>query len=185
MKSAIFNGLLDRRMSELRVQLVNAGVKYGTEEDRFHNFNREAEIQRISREKSLVGNMSKELVGVLDMVDNFGKVIPSEAEVDEKGGNVIKYMLLLEAMMKEDIYEAMDELTNIDSAAGVTGNTGTGENGSTGKTGANFSNYENELIKNYENELIEKMKRVSPKKRLMKVPYGHVATLKRSRKKRV
>lgn len=123
MKSAIFNGLLDRRMSELRVQLVNAGMKYGTEEDRFHNFNREGEIQRISREKSLVGNMSKELACVLDMVDNFGKVIPKESEVDEKVGNVIKYMLLLEQMLKEDIHAAMNEYMNSGTAVGVLGDT--------------------------------------------------------------
>ena len=56
-----------------------------------------------SREKALIGMLAKHLVSVLDMVDSFGKEdLPTTSFIDEKIGDSINYLILLEAMLKED-----------------------------------------------------------------------------------
>ena len=71
--------------------------------DRLHNFNRAAEMLRTTREKALVGMWAKHVVSILDIVDDFPKVVPSIEMIDEKLGDLINYSILLEANLKEDI----------------------------------------------------------------------------------
>ena len=56
-----------------------------------------------SPEKALVGMLAKHLVSILDIVDAIPKQIPTPALVEEKIGDAVNYLILLEALLKERI----------------------------------------------------------------------------------
>jgi len=63
-----------------------------------------AEISGISRERVLHGFMLKHLISYLDMLDDMDKgIIPTEAYLDEKIGDIINYFVLQEASILEKI----------------------------------------------------------------------------------
>ncbi|HNT18710.1 MAG TPA: hypothetical protein PKJ37_12565 [Acidobacteriota bacterium] len=68
----------------------------------FHNFERAAAMQGISREEALRGMMVKHLVSIFDMIDGAaeGKSYPREV-IDQKLGDMDIYNLLLEGMFVE------------------------------------------------------------------------------------
>ena len=108
MQAQKFNEILERRIELTRKVLSSKAKEYATDEnalgyDRLHNFNRAAEMLRVSRERALVGMLTKHLVSILDIVDKFNYDKPSFEMVEEKIGDSINYLILLEAAMKEDI----------------------------------------------------------------------------------
>lgn len=68
----------------------------------FHNFERAAAVQGISKEEALRGMMAKHFVSILDMVEGAaqGKTYPKEM-IDQKFGDMDIYNLLLEGMFVE------------------------------------------------------------------------------------
>ena len=58
-----------------------------------------AEIMRTTPQKALAGMFMKHLVSVLDLIE--GSLSPSEYMVNEKIGDAINYLILLEAVLKE------------------------------------------------------------------------------------
>ena len=121
MHSEAFEAVLDRRLSLTRQVLALKRKEYAGNElrlgyDRLHNFNRSASMLSCSREKALIGMLSKHLVSILDIVDDLDIKFPSVEMIEEKIGDAINYLILLEAMMKEDgaqnIKEAANTATN-------------------------------------------------------------------------
>jgi hypothetical protein len=98
-----FDEMLERRVQLIRSVLKSKGREYtNSQADRFHNFNRAGNIQQISREKALVGMFTKHLVSILDIVDNIETERPTYAVIEEKIGDAINYLVLLEGVLKED-----------------------------------------------------------------------------------
>lgn len=97
-----FEELLDRRLEAIRSTLATKASEYAKSDDRLHNFKRAAAIQDETPAEALVGMWSKHLVSVLDIVDAYGlgQHTPS-AVIDEKLGDAINYLILLEAILKE------------------------------------------------------------------------------------
>lgn len=82
-------------------------AEYSTDSDKLHNFKRAALDSKQSPEKVILGFLLKHRISVLDMVDNLDKgILPTEALVDEKIGDYINYLILLEASIKERIGES-------------------------------------------------------------------------------
>ena len=108
MNNKTFNEILERRLAITREILQKKATEYARNDavlgyDRLHNFNRASQMLGGSREKALIGMLAKHLVSVLDMVDSFGKEdLPTTSFIDEKIGDSINYLILLEAMLKED-----------------------------------------------------------------------------------
>ena len=78
--------------------------EYGEDSDYFYNFNRGAEILGIPPAEVLAAYMTKHTVSVYDIIKEFssgGKV--SAPQVEEKITDMIVYLLLLEAMIKEKL----------------------------------------------------------------------------------
>jgi hypothetical protein len=99
-----FNGLVQRRVELIKNILANKGQEYAADNDRLHNFKRAAAMLHCSREQALVGMWAKHVVSILDIIDDMkrGKY-PTFSMVDEKIGDAINYLILLEASIKDTI----------------------------------------------------------------------------------
>ena len=99
MKALQFNNILDRRLELIRSVLGKKADEYALDGDRLYNFKVAARMGNTTPEKALWGMLMKHLVCVMDLVD--GKVDKTPGRVDEKLGDLINYIILLEALMKE------------------------------------------------------------------------------------
>lgn len=104
MDSKQFDEVVERALTRSMEVLVHKAKEYAMGGDRLHNFNRGAQIAGSSRERVLKGFMLKHLISVFDIIDNIDKgIIPSREFIDEKVGDSINYMLLLEASLVDKI----------------------------------------------------------------------------------
>ena len=105
MQNIIFNEIMEKRIELIRKVLQKKQQEYTlTNDDRFHNFKRQSAILNITPEKALLGNWTKHLASILDIVDKIDKnVLPSNEMLEEKIGDLVNYLILLEAMIKERI----------------------------------------------------------------------------------
>lgn len=100
-----FDVLLERRLKNIRFKLGAKAKEYAQGLNRLHNFERGAEIRGCTPAQALMGMMLKHEVSVHDLVD-----FPVSSEIDtdsynalveEKVGDHINYLILLEALLKE------------------------------------------------------------------------------------
>ena len=98
MNTEKFNTILEDRLLSIRTVLGNKAKEYASC-DRLYNFKRASEILRTTPEKALLGMLMKHLVSVIDLVE--GSLEATEYMVDEKIGDAINYLVLLEAILKE------------------------------------------------------------------------------------
>jgi|WetSurMetagenome_2_1015567.scaffolds.fasta_scaffold339680_2 hypothetical protein len=100
MVSKEFDVILEQRIMNIRKVLGTKAKEYATEGgDRLYNFKRAAEILRVTPQKALAGMLMKHLVSVLDLIE--GTLQPTTERIDEKVGDAINYLVLLEALLKE------------------------------------------------------------------------------------
>lgn len=96
--------ILEERIAKMRATLDSKAKEYATGEDRLHNFKLAAQMTRQTPEEALRGMLIKHWCSIMDIVDGIKYQRPlSPAQVDEKIGDAINYMVLLEALLKETI----------------------------------------------------------------------------------
>lgn len=98
MDNNTFNAILDSRLDGIENVLANKATEYATE-DRLYNFKVAAKIQNTTVAKALWGMANKHLVSVIDLVE--GRLKPTDYLVSEKIGDMINYLILLEAVLRE------------------------------------------------------------------------------------
>ena len=102
MTAQTFNEILEARLDKIRAVLVTKAAEYATNADRLHNFKAGAALSRTTPAGALLGYMTKHFVSVIDMVRNEESGTPPTPEkVDEKIGDAINYLILLEAVFLE------------------------------------------------------------------------------------
>lgn len=102
-----FCEIVEDRCSKIKLILANKAKEYARG-DRLHNFKVAATIGKCTPTRALFGMQLKHLVSVIDMFDDIDSgVLPSEALLEEKFGDLINYLILAEACIKE----RMDEET--------------------------------------------------------------------------
>jgi len=103
MNTTQFDIVIEHRLSECRKVLIEKAKEYAKDEDdKLHNFNRAAQVTGECREKALFGFFLKHLVSVMDIIDEMNKDhIPNRSLVEEKIGDSINYLLLLEASIED------------------------------------------------------------------------------------
>ena len=102
MDSKKFDEVVERRLELIRKILATKRAEYAPDGgDRLHNFNRAAAMLGCTREKALIGMWTKHIVSILDIVDNIEIMKPSIALIEEKIGDAVNYLILLEAMLKD------------------------------------------------------------------------------------
>lgn len=103
-----FKALLDRRIDAIRSILIAKAGEYATDADRLHNFKAGASISGRTLSQVCAGYALKHIVSVLEMAE--GKRPVSRAIIDEKIGDAINYLFLIEALLTE----GLGDVTNPD-----------------------------------------------------------------------
>ena len=101
MNIADFNTLVNNRIKEITTTLETKGTEYGSK-DRLHNFKAAGRITNKTPAKALWGMAMKHLVSVEDLIE--GRLLNNRKNVNEKIGDLINYLILLEAVL-EDVRE--------------------------------------------------------------------------------
>ena len=83
--------------------LGNKAKEYSRDGDRLHNFKIAARMNDVTQAQALWGMAMKHLVCVDDMVK--GRTVATKDVVDEKIGDMMNYLVLLEAVLTEYVYE--------------------------------------------------------------------------------
>jgi hypothetical protein len=110
MKPERFSEVLDSRIEKIRTTLDSKSKEYSTAGDKLYNFVRAAEMSRTTVQSALWGMFAKHLVSVADLVE--GSLTASPAMVNEKIGDAINYLILLEAVFTEQ-QDARDEIEKL------------------------------------------------------------------------
>jgi hypothetical protein len=100
MNSSRFNEILHGRLNNIISILESKATEYASV-DRLYNFKRAARIEETTTSKALWGMATKHLVSVIDMVED--RIPTTEYLVNEKIGDLINYLILLEAVFKENL----------------------------------------------------------------------------------
>lgn len=105
MKTERFENILSERLKKCIDTLSVKANEYATE-DRLHNFKVAAQLQNCTPITALAGMMAKHTVSVYDLVQRQenGLVVTKEMW-DEKIGDHINYLLLLDALITEKFDE--------------------------------------------------------------------------------
>jgi hypothetical protein len=102
MRTDQFNTIVNSRCEKIQKVLVKKAAEYSSAEDRLHNFKVASRINDETPEKALWGMMTKHLVSILDIVAATRAGRRPSAELrDEKIGDAINYLILLEALLIE------------------------------------------------------------------------------------
>lgn len=100
MKNEDFEEILNNRIDEIRATLNNKAKEYASDIDRLYNFKESARLQQVTVKRAAFGIMSKQLVCVEDMIKSDKQF--DNSYIDEKVGDLINYLILLEAILKEE-----------------------------------------------------------------------------------
>ena len=105
MNNKKFEEILTFRLNQIKCILGNKAKEYASDTDRLHNFKVAGRIQNTTPEKALKGMMVKHEVSVQDLIE-WAETSPeklNEIIIDEKIGDCINYLILLEALLKEQL----------------------------------------------------------------------------------
>ena len=106
MKMEWFENVVDRQMEMCKDVLYAKSKEYSTEEDKLHNFKNAAGMMGCDPKAALAGMMAKHTISIYDMCHN-GKSYDIGIW-QEKITDHINYLLLLKALVIEEIEERMD-----------------------------------------------------------------------------
>lgn len=99
-----FDTIVDTRCQRIKRTLIEKGKEYRRNNDPLHNFRVAAKVGNTTEEKALWGFATKHYVSFLDMLNDIEQgSLPDFAYVDEKIGDLINYLILCEASIKEKI----------------------------------------------------------------------------------
>ena len=104
-----FNVMLEKRIEATKKVLASKNKEYASDIDKLHNFKRAGAMENCTSEKALVGMWAKHIISLLDMVDKIeaAQKIQSldltitKEMLEEKIGDAVNYLILLEALIKE------------------------------------------------------------------------------------
>lgn len=94
-----FEFLVKFRFTKCQETLVKKATEYATEDERLANFKRGATLLNTTPAHIAMGYGLKHLISVIDMVE--GRLPVTEEMIDEKFGDAINYLVLLEACLKD------------------------------------------------------------------------------------
>lgn len=106
-----FSALVERRFRLTRDVLASKGKEYGPV-DKLHNFKRAAEIGRCTSEQALLGMLTKHIVSIIDQIKSGDT--PTQEWIDEKIGDGINYLILLEGLWDEELWNQQVDAAYVD-----------------------------------------------------------------------
>lgn len=105
MKSEWFDEVVEERIQTIRKSLLTKSKEYARDGERLHNFKAGGSILRTAPETALLGYMTKQFASIVDLVKDVesGAVAPLGVW-NEKIGDSINYLILLEALVIERLH---------------------------------------------------------------------------------
>jgi len=100
MDNNTFNTIVAKRVEKIHNVLGTKAIEYSHDNDRLYNFKVGARMNYSSPQKVLWGFALKHLICVDDIVN--GRLTNNEQLVSEKVGDLINYLILLEAVLYEE-----------------------------------------------------------------------------------
>jgi hypothetical protein len=97
MTSERFDAILEERIGKMRSVLASKAKEYASPQDVLHLFKRMAELAGTAPAEACITLLSKHLVSVFDVARGDLHV----ALLDEKIGDAVNYLVLLEAILRE------------------------------------------------------------------------------------
>lgn len=99
-----FDEILARRLKLTAEVLKSKAGEYATNKDRLHNFKEAALLEGDTPANALRGMLRKHWVSVMDLCDvekHPGNRKTADSLIDEKIGDSVAYLILLEAVLKD------------------------------------------------------------------------------------
>jgi len=96
-----FNEVVEDRTRQIIEVLTEKAKEYSSDTDRLHNFKVGAALLGVSPEKYAWFLSVKHLVSIQDTIDAIDEEFPSQEYVNEKFGDAINYLILLDALIRE------------------------------------------------------------------------------------
>jgi len=106
-----FTAVLENRIALIKKVLDSKRAEYAASGCRMENFNCAADMLGCSRQQALIGMFAKHMVSILDIVKHWDMRQPSVPMIEEKIGDAVNYLVLLESMMKADLRRAAPNTT--------------------------------------------------------------------------
>jgi len=101
MQSENFDAVMENRILQIRRVLGLKATEYARG-DRLSNFKKAAKLVNCTPEKALSGFVAKHIIALMDFIDDIDKgIVQTQDRWDEKIGDIINYMILLEALVTE------------------------------------------------------------------------------------
>lgn len=101
MSTGQFEKILEQRLGMIRDVLGVKAKEYASSQDRLWNFRRAAALLGGTAESALLGMLTKHIVSIYDMVDTMPDKKYPVVMWQEKIGDAINYLILLEALVTE------------------------------------------------------------------------------------
>lgn len=99
MNTKQFELLVQRRLNLSREVLMSKGEEYSVDDSPFYNFYAAGRILNTNPTEALLGMLSKHLVQVFDIAAGKHKDAITQDLLDEKIGDTINYLILLEGLI--------------------------------------------------------------------------------------
>ena len=106
-----FDAVVARRLERVKHTLVVKGREYQRGDDRLSNFKNSGATLRSTPEDALLGQWVKHVTSIIDLVQDLreGKVA-TRATWDEKLGDAINYLILLEGLTFDRLDDSVREV---------------------------------------------------------------------------
>jgi hypothetical protein len=95
-----FNKLVEARLETIKALLITKAAEYARG-DRLSNFKKIAAFRNKTQEEALMGLVVKHIVALDDFIQDLPQKNMPLQQWKEKIGDIINYMILLEAMVEE------------------------------------------------------------------------------------
>ena len=113
-----FEKILKRRIELTKSVLSTKNKEYASDSDKLHNFKRAGAMLNCTPERALIGMATKHFISLLDIIDRIERIEQENKQeplcitlnpirwlkkkrLEEKIGDSINYLILLEAIIKE------------------------------------------------------------------------------------
>ena len=122
MNRSKFNEIVDERIKLIVTSLTRKGYEYANNDEVFHNFKNAVGISFTnSPEKVAWEMMTKHLQSIKDIIEHVSvdgaNGYPNNPIIEEKIGDAINYLILIEGMLKERVTK-YENLTKNDESKG-------------------------------------------------------------------
>lgn len=100
-KMNTFDDCIENRLQKIRKTLLLKAKEYASNDNRFHNFDVAAHILNSTPERALQGMMLKHIVSIFDLIEwtEVNEQLITESLINEKIGDAINYLILLEGLL--------------------------------------------------------------------------------------